>query len=86
MIDPSVILEIFQWGGSIAGVVGSWWVGNQQAKERGVGFIWFILSNVFLIAVFTMMKSWPLLGMQLVFLATSIRGLLSSLKEQSEVY
>lgn len=71
-------VDLCQWGGAIIAVTGAWAVGSQKALNRFWGFTGFAISNVLLILAFWCMASWPLLGMQVIFLMTSARGMISN--------
>jgi hypothetical protein len=77
-MDIPLLIEVCQWSGAIVAVAGAYAVGCQTPRLRLFGFTGFTLSNLMLIIAFTLMKAWPLLGMQLLFLLTSLRGIYSN--------
>ena len=67
-----------QWAGASLGILDAWWVASQTPRTRYRGFACFTVSNIVLIAAFCCMSAWPLLGMQTIFLITSLRGMMTN--------
>lgn len=59
---------------SILGIIGAILVTSVRSQCRFVAFLCWIVSNVILIWFFLSIRAWPLLGMQSVYLVTSIVG------------
>jgi hypothetical protein len=69
------VLIFLQYTGAILGVLGSLLVTSRDQGRRLSAFqLWFV-SNTCLIAYFVYTKQWGLLGMNFVYLCTTIVGL-----------
>lgn len=64
---------ILEWSGAVMGLIGAWLL-SCGGKKSGFGFVFFLLSNVFLITYAIMLESYGLLIMQLGFTVTSVNG------------
>ena len=73
--DP---VDALQWPASVVALVGAWWVGADQPDRRFWGFIGFLLSNLLWVAWASHSHAWALLGMQALFTATSLRGMVQN--------
>jgi hypothetical protein len=67
-------LDLLQWPAAILGLGGGWLVASRVAGQRRLGFALWIVSNVLWVVWATSTHAWALLGMQSVFLVTSVRG------------
>lgn len=69
------VLTFLQYAGAILGVLGSLLVTSRDQGRRLSAFqLWFV-SNVCLITYFVITKQWGLMGMNFVYLCTTIVGL-----------
>lgn len=83
----TVYQELMQWLGVLFGAAGAWTLGrnpkNEMARklEKISGFMFFFVSNLFWIAFALTIGTWGLLVMQLIFVVTSVRGIVNGYRE-----
>jgi hypothetical protein len=65
--------HILEWTGAILGVVGAYMLAENRPGSRYAWPIW-IGSNLCLLTYFLMIHSWGVLGMQAIYLHSSLRG------------
>lgn len=68
-------LEELQWIAAAFSVFGAWGAGSRESGQRLSGFTLFLLSNVVWLVWAGGTGAWGLFAMQIVFTATSIRGI-----------
>lgn len=68
-------LDWFQIVGALAGIAGAFKLGGVKKRDRFIGFVFFAISNAFLIAWAIQQQAPWFLIMQLCFVATTARGL-----------
>jgi hypothetical protein len=65
--------------GAILGILGSLFICWHSNEARLVGFTLFLYSNMFLLWFHITMRNWWCIGMQSVFLITSLIGIYSNM-------
>jgi hypothetical protein len=71
-------MNLFQIIGSISGIVGTIILSTKLSSEkiwRFRVFLFYLISNISLIIFFVYLKQWYVLGMNLVYLLSTINGL-----------
>lgn len=68
-------LDALQWPASVTALIGAWLVGARNARLRFWGFWGFLVSNLLWVGWAFHAQAWALLGMQALFVATSVRGI-----------
>lgn len=68
-------LDLVQWPAMAASITAAWLVASQSKRKRGVGFWWFMASNVLWIAWGWHTKAWALIALQVALAVLNIRGL-----------
>ena len=69
-------LKYFEWSGSVFGMLGAFLLALNN-EYSGLGFVMFLLSNVFWIIYGFITKMYSMLSMQAIFTATSILGIVN---------
>ena len=67
-------LDLIQWPGMIATVMGAWWVGSQKKNRRQWGFWMFLASNVLWVLWGWHDRAYALITLQFALAAINIRG------------
>jgi hypothetical protein len=70
----------FDWVGMALGALGAWPAGSKLAKWRRIGFIVWIVSDLFWVLFGLAIHSLPLVVLNLLFILTSARGALNANK------
>jgi hypothetical protein len=68
------IALLCQWPAAAAGLLGALLVASQVSRTRMWGFVWFIVSDIFLAIYGWETSAWAIVALQVVWIATSIRG------------
>jgi nicotinamide riboside transporter PnuC len=68
-------IDWFQFIGALVGIMGAYEVGSEKRSDRFLGFIFFAISNVSLIAWGIQQEAYWFITMQYCFAATTARGL-----------
>lgn len=68
------LMVFSQWPGAFFGLLGAIMVASQTARTRYWGFVWFIVSDVFLGLYGCATGGWALAGLQVAWIVCSLRG------------
>ena len=68
-------IDWFQLLGALAGILGAFLVASSKKEDRFIGFVFFGISNLLLVAWAIQQQAGWFLVMQLCFIITTARGL-----------
>lgn len=68
-------MNLAQYIGAALALIGTLLIASDDRKTQRLAFMIYAVSNVILIDVFVEANMWPLVGLQSLFLLTSIRGI-----------
>ncbi len=70
--------SFLEWGATLVSLAGAWLTASSSQRSRKLGFGAFLVSNVMWAVWGATMGVWGLVTMQVLFLGTSVRGLISN--------
>jgi hypothetical protein len=68
-------MSAVQWPAMVATLVAAWFVASEQKRRRGMGFWFFVVSNLLWIAWGWHDQAYALISLQIGLFALNLRGL-----------
>ena len=68
-------MNAVQWPAMVATLVAAWLVASEQKRRRGIGFWFFVVSNLLWVAWGWHDRAFALVGLQIGLFVLNVRGL-----------
>ena len=68
-------MNAVQWPAMVATLVAAWLVASEQKRRRGIGFWFFVVSNLLWVAWGWHDRAYALMGLQIGLFVLNVRGL-----------